>query len=844
MTGQGLTQRAFEGLPNVQPLGGGWASRVNLLRPLDGWFALALLAINLMMVVGSVASADWAPGLGNKSIVAVLLMGMLTGLVLGRLPVWGWLLFPAGLGVGLAVVAWQIGSFFGGESAVTGTGQLWDRLGLWLEAAKSGDINIDPAPFAFGVLLATWLLGYAGVWLFARCHNFWGVLVLGGAGLLSNLTFLPPNAGLFLGLYLFTALLLIARIGSVRRQQEWQIRNIKPDGSLGTISLSDSFLLAVPVLIVAFSLPYGYKLGPMDAAYDALRSPMQVLEGDFNRLFAGVPARRPVAFRVWGDVMAFQGTINPAETVVLRVESPTPLYLKARTYGTYTGKGWLSGGRVLEDMDWTPSYASPQAHLDRLEVIYSVTPAYASNSLFVGGPVLTSDRNLKIETYDSATYTLDLTGDPVGPGAVDALPFSVAEAASAVRALVNQSNGRVGEDALRAALPTDLRLAAVSRDNGTVRQVQLAEVLPVPPDVLSLRSAGGKIKDGQTYTLTSAVSVASAEELREAGTDYPAWVMNRYVQLPVELPQRVRDLAADLTAGADTPYDKAKAIEEYLRTFPYTTTIEPPPFDADGVDHFLFTLGRGYSEYYASAMAVLLRSVNVPARLVTGYNAGNQVPDREAYVVADSNAHGWVEVFFPRYGWISFEPTAGRSLPASYQPGLQEETDQATGGAGGGAQQDDCIPLFADCPATLAQSPGSSDAEDISAFAAWFRRILPWLLSAVAASTIVTGMGWLLWRRYMTPSRDPGLSYRRLSLLGALSSNGPAPHQTPYEYRDRLGQALPAYREEVSAVVDAYVRNRYGAKGLERGGGRRLTRAWLRLRLPLLLRVIRWRNRQ
>ena len=843
MASQSLTRRAFAGLPNAELQRGGWASWVNLLRPLDGWLALGLLAINLMMVVGSVASADWAPGLGNKSIVAVLLMGMLTGLVLGRLPVWGGLLFPAGLGVGLAVVVWQMVSFFSGESAIAGTGQLWDRLALWFEAARSGDINVDPAPFAFGLLLAVWLLGYAGVWLFARCHNFWGVLVLGGAGLLSNLTFLPPGAGTFLGPYLFTALLLVARVGSVRRQQEWQLRNIKPDGSLGMLSLSDSFLLSVVVLIVAFSLPYGNKFAPMKAAYDVLRSPMQVLEGDFNRLFAGLPAGRPMAFRVWGDVMAFQGTINPAETVALRVESPTPLYLKARTYGVYTGKGWLSGGQALEDMGWTPSYPSPQAYLDRLEVSYSVTPAYASSSLFFGGPVSTSDSNLKIETYDSATYTLDLTGDPAVAVAVDALPEGVAQAASAIRALVDQSNGRVGDDSLRAALPTDLRLTAVSRGNGTVRQVQLAEVLPVPLDVLSLRSAGDKNKDGQTYTLTSAVSVASAEALREAGTEYPAWVMNRYVQLPVDLPQRVRDLAADLTAGADTPYDKAKAIEEYLRTLPYTTTIEPPPFDADGVDHFLFTLGRGYSEYYASAMAVLLRSVDVPARLVTGYNAGTQVPDREAYVVADSNAHGWVEVFFPRYGWISFEPTAGRSLPASYRPASQAEPDQPTGGGGGGVEHDDCIPLFEDCPGTLAQSPDPSDAEDTSAFADWFRSILPWLLSAAAASTLVTVMGWLLWRRYMTPSRDPELAYRRLSVLGALSSNGPTPHQTPYEYRDRLGQALPAYREEISAVVDAYVQNRYGPKKLQRRGGWRLTRAWLRLRLPLLLRVIRWRRK-
>ena len=120
-----------------------------------------------------------------------------------------------------------------------------------------------------------------------------------------------------------------------------------------------------------------------------------------------------------------------------------------------------------------------------MELTYSVTPAYSSNSLFVGGPVLTSDRNVKIETYDSATYTLDLAEDPADPGAVDALPFSVAQAASAIRALVGQSNGAVGDGELKAALPMDLTLTAVSRDNGTVRQVQLAETLPLPPDVLS-----------------------------------------------------------------------------------------------------------------------------------------------------------------------------------------------------------------------------------------------------------------------------------------------------------------------------------------------------------------------
>ena len=813
---------------------------VNLFRPSDGWFALGLLAVNLMLVVGSVGRADWVEGLGTKSMISVLLLGMLAGLILGRLPVWGALLFPAGLGAGVVVAAWQIISFFGGESAVSGTGQLWDRLELWFSAARTGDINIDPAPFAFGVLLVTWLLGYVGVWLFTRYRNFWGVFVLGGAGLLSNLTFLPPDAGLFFGLYLFTALILIARVGSVRRQQEWRRRNITPDGHLGALSLSDSFILTVPVLIVAFSIPGGHRMGPVEDAYEYVRSPMQAWEGDFNRLFAGLPARRPMGFRIWGDVMAFQGTIYPTETVVLRVESPTPLYLKARTYGAYTAQGWVSEGTTLTDPDWVPTYSSPRADLDRLEVSYSVTPGYASKSLFAGHRVSAADRNVKVETYDSPLYTLDFAN----PGPVGALPPHLADAASGVQQVVEQSGGRVEDAALAAALPPDLRLANVSRADGTVRQVQLAEALPAPAGVLSLRSAKGEIKDGDTYTVTSAVSVALPDALRGAGTDHPAWVLTRYTQLPDDLPQRVRDLGAELTAGAGTPYDKAKAIESHLRTIPYTTKVEPPPFNADGVDHFLFTLQKGYSEYYSSAMVVLLRSVDVPARLATGYTSGDQVPGEEVYVVTDSNAHGWVEVFFPRYGWISFEPTPGRSLPPLYQPGLEEAADESTAGAEGEPRQGDCIPLFEDCVEDLPPPPGSGAQENITGLPGAFQGILLWLLSAMGALALLTGGAWLLWRRCMTPSPDPRLAYRRLSLVGALSSNGPAAHQTPYQYRDRLQQVLPDYRAEVSEIVDAYVRNRYGGQELHPRERRRLTRAWLRLRLAVLFRVIRWRRKR
>lgn len=159
--------------------------------------------------------------------------------------------------------------------------------------------------------------------------------------------------------------------------------------------------------------------------------------------------------------------------------------------------------------------------------------------------------------------------------------------------------------------------------------------------------------------VVSLIPVVSEDELRASGNDYPDWVKTRYLSLPDTVPGRVLALARDLTATAPTPYDRAHLIESYLREFPYTLDTPSPPLGRDVTDYFLFDLQKGFCDYHATSMVVLARAAGIPARMVVGYMSDRYDPDLEAYLISENQAHAWVEIYFPGYGWVEFEPTAG-----------------------------------------------------------------------------------------------------------------------------------------------------------------------------------------
>jgi protein-glutamine gamma-glutamyltransferase len=179
--------------------------------------------------------------------------------------------------------------------------------------------------------------------------------------------------------------------------------------------------------------------------------------------------------------------------------------------------------------------------------------------------------------------------------------------------------------------------------------------------------AGGSVYDLDAdhpitrYDAESLLAEPDRDELRLAA-NLPPRGMEQYLKLP-PFDLRIAKLAEDITAAAPSNYDKAVALERHLAThFGYTLEL-PRTLPPDPLANFLFERKKGHCEYFASSMAVMLRSLRIPSRIVTGFRGGEFNDLTGQYVVRASDAHSWVEAYFPGSGWISFDPTPAGSVP-------------------------------------------------------------------------------------------------------------------------------------------------------------------------------------
>jgi transglutaminase-like putative cysteine protease len=348
------------------------------------------------------------------------------------------------------------------------------------------------------------------------------------------------------------------------------------------------------------------------------------------------------------------------------------------------------------------------------------------------------------------------------------------------------------------------------------------------------------IQAGERYRVLAFQSDPTILELRQAGQEYPDWALRRYLEIPQNLSSKVRTLAARLTEGKETPYDKATAITDYLRSeITYSKVVSRPPFGADILEWFLLDYKQGYCNYYATAEVILLRVVGIPARMVVGFAEGEKDAGQpNSRTVHQKDAHAWPEVYFPGTGWVEFEPTSAQPVitrPSGIIPLFNNSQNPAS----------NILPDLDDGQATSQPvsptpvveeplAPESAGADEsaapifvillfgliilgLSGFLFWRRQVKQWTTPTplpirwknTLERNSIRVPGWLV--RWAALAAEPPIQrafnviHRSLKRLGKAAQ----PAHTPLEASLTLVGILPAAKSEITSLQIEYQKFMY-----------------------------------
>ena len=631
----------------------------------EDWLTLALMAGAITSVSVTLEAGGWSRNM--PAITLVALIGAVTALVLTRLRLPALISWPLTVAIGALVVFWQTLIMVGPGSFEQRTDAIYFRFDAWLNAAFNDLVNNDPLPLHVLTLGVTWLGVTFFSWGVFRWHNAWIGLIPGGLALFLDLAYVGDDLSGAVLLFSFFGFLLVMRTNLTAKIARW-----RAEGTLYPPMISLTFLnftgwVLLSLIAVAWVAPAGPFSTP--APVVTLAERFNELGVNFVRLAGPLHVKKVVPIHNYSGVLPFQGSVKLGDREVLevKVDDPNvqgPFVLRGNVYGKYGSGGWEAGGQ--EDATLSPyRKAEVEEALETGELEGTVIPlevevlakSVVGNVMFTVGQPLNSTPavTVKIPEGSLRTFHPDLPDD--GRGLTD-------------QAILRDyfQDRYIGVNVVR-----DTNGAVTTVDVFDTHHQAVMDALALAP--------GGRIQKGQKYRVTSFVQTFTADELRDVVGTYPGWVTAQYLQLPPEtLSPRISRLAAETGyRDAETTYDVIKNIEGYLRGFPLDYDVPDTPPARDTVNYFLFDLKRGYFDYHASAMVVMLRTLGIPARLGVGFvvDERDYQPDEEAYVVRDRNTYAWAEVYFPGSGWVTFNPSP--DYPSDLNPRVREDLPEIEG---------------------------------------------------------------------------------------------------------------------------------------------------------------------
>lgn len=495
---------------------------------------------------------------------------------------------------------------------------------------------------------------------------------------------------------------------------------------------------------------------------------------------------------------------------------------------TAPGPAWF--GFILNDVrqPWQQVQDSVSRAFSTVRGTNNAAPTtFFSSSLAMGGPIRLGDREVFQVDSPYGHYWRAVAFDQyTGTGWVSSASETASFAPGDSRLVTMPAQERrVITQTVEVRLPTDNLVISASQPEA-VNQ-------PINANFITARGGGSQsyfdlisirlqtpVQLGEKYTVLSSISAADETSLRTASTDLPSYIRTQYLDLPASVPDRVKNLAVQITSAATNKYDKARAIEQYLRThITYNDQVDPLPEGVDGVDYLLFERPEGYCNYYASAMAVMARSIGIPARVASGYAVGSPEDDG-LYHINEANAHSWPELYFGDLGWVEFEPTSAR--PEIVRPVLQPQQDPQTDPSR--ANQDAANRGREDGLDRLQQLDNQLDPNtSVSTLDRFVRGPVPIALGTLALLALLGGITFAVvqwrWQRHLKQltlgARAAAEMYRFARYTGLPERAG----ATPDQRAQALETLMPASGDSIQAVNALYVHEKYGARDLSADEG-------------------------
>lgn len=839
---------------------------LRLFRLQEGWLTVGLLALMLFSVTLSIQQAQWSDGL--SILTPITLIGLATGIVLAKVRgVPRFLLDLIGLEIGLITVLLAVASVMQDPRLVTVQDHVQDllaRTATWLGVALRNDMSDDLVVFILSLAVVCWVLAYSSAYFVFKSRQLWWALIPNGIALLINLSYSIINLNGYIIVFMFSALLLMIRFNLLIKEERWQRERVNYSPGLTWAFLWAGSAISIVLASAMWFVPATAVNGTLNNMWERVNKPWVDLQDSMSRLWARVDGNQSVGgYSSFKDSFTMGGSLNLSNAPAMIVRSSQPLYWRANTYDQYNGQGWDNTAKsTFHVSNLNPMLALEanqqliSADTARKEVSYTVQLlSPKEDNVFASLRPLRLDIATRLEVSWrtlNEQYSIDQICPQEGGCTTESVPLelrllvgqlhqaeeelrasagAITPAASPAETLYSTSKGadirQQVDDLSKRGVNVVLRGA--SAPNYDVTLLATGEV-PVYDDITAIRATGPLPRNSQ-YSAVSLVSNATPDQLRAAGTAYETWVTDRYLSRPATLPQRVQDLAQSIvdSANATNPYDEGKAIESYLRTtYAYNTNIGQPPSGVDLLDWFLFTKKEGYCEYYAGAMTMMMRSLGIPTRLASGYAPGSYDAKTGAYIVRESSAHAWPEVYFPGYGWIQFEPTPSQAVI----------TTEVQGTPAPAVPTPDLTPAATPSPNTprdqgLSGAIKPSNNGGSGPLSGVPFGIIGGLVALAAVVVALTLWAPVPWRKRRSAAAA-GFYYGKMLWWARLLRISPALYQTPYEFSESLAREVPGTSLFTRTIARAYVRERFGRGMLQPDEKSSAYRAWASLRGRLL----------